>query len=163
MSGTTNNSESLDLTVNSNFCELEKTLLQVKSLRYQMYTKFLSEKLSYETKLRKLENDNNFSSFLSRENMTSTNKTLKAKALGERSINILSMSTQTTSDKGIQTCDFHMPDVSINSLCSSKRSDTASFNNPSLNSERTGSPLYDERLFAIVEQLEFLSLSNSPL
>ena len=44
-----NKSKDLDVTISSDISELEKALLQVKSLRYQMYTKFLSEKLFYET------------------------------------------------------------------------------------------------------------------
>ena len=115
-----NKSKDLDVTISSDISELEKALLQVKSLRYQMYTKFLSEKLFYETQLRKLENSNSHSSFNFNE-LKNTQNRLKF-SLQERSLNSISMNYKKSSDKSIQTCDFHIPNISVTSLASSKKS-----------------------------------------
>ena len=148
----------LDITINSDISELEKILLQVKSLRYQMYTKFLSEKLLYETKLRKLEKAKNSSSQIIKENLSENTLSSLRLPLTERNLNIMSISPQTTSDKNIQTCNFHIPNISVSSLGSSK----GSFKDPNTNSlefvRKINSPIYDEKLFKIVEQLESLAL-----
>ena len=100
-----NKSKDLDVTISSDISELEKALLQVKSLRYQMYTKFLSEKLFYETQLRKLENSNSHSSFNFNE-LKNTQNRLKF-SLQERSLNSISMNYKKSSDNtGAFSCEI---------------------------------------------------------
>ena len=153
----------LDITVNSDISDLEKTLLQVKSLRYQMYNKYLSEKLIHERKLRKLENENLVLSqkFTERGSGISSNSLASKPPLQERSVNEM-RSSALTAEKSIQTCNFHEPNVSMTSLCDSKRSLGDTYRNP-LDSDREAKNYYDERLFNIVEQLEFLAQTDNIL
>lgn len=174
--------EELDITVTSSVFELEKTLLQVRSLRYQMYSKYLSEKLSYEKTLRKLEQEIYSSTIESKENTLSSHKDQKSsrKPLGGLSLNVISNSLTTTSDKSIQTTNSHIPNILMNSI-TSKRAfhDTGSSlqssenllqfldshsNRNSFDSTRDEvTQMYDERLFKIVEQLEHIACSNNHL
>ena len=140
-------SEELDVTVSTSLADLEKTLMQVKSLRYQIYSKYLSEKLSFEGQIRKLENElisSNFSSKQSTQVLSLNDLCTPRTPLGERSGNLSHISTQTTEDKGIQT----NPHFSIPNLNSCEKAREGN--------SRVVKPRYDENLFNIVEQLEYL-------
>ncbi|OMJ81011.1 hypothetical protein SteCoe_18626 [Stentor coeruleus] len=174
--------EELDITVTSSVFELEKTLLQVRSLRYQMYSKYLSEKLSYEKTLRKLEQEIYSSTIESKENIPSSHKGQKSlrKPFGDLSLNIINSSLNTTSDKSIQTTNSHIPNILTNSITSKRASHNTESSLQSsgnfskfLDSYRDRNSfdstrdevtqMYDERLFKIVEQLEHIACSNNYL
>jgi hypothetical protein len=144
-------SEELDITVCSSLADLEKTLMQVKSLRYQIYSKYLSEKLNYEKQIRKLESDLGCcnSSKHSTQALSLQDLTTPRSALQERSINSSHISTQTTEDKAIQTC----PNFSIPAL---KQIKDLSTHKSFVQVSKQARPDYDENLFKVVEQLEYL-------
>lgn len=144
-------SEELDTTVCSSLADLEKTLIQVKSLRYQIYSKYLSEKLRYENQLRKLENE--ISSSTRSKNSTQAfnfaDLSTPRSALQEKSQNLTHISTQTTEEKSIQTCN------NFSKVKESKKV-FESFDKHGKVRDRYNRNLYDENLFNVVEQLEFL-------
>lgn len=144
-------SEELDTTVCSSLADLEKTLMQVKSLRYQIYSKYLSEKLRYETQIRKLENEifSSNSSKNSTQALSLNDLSTSRSALKERSVNLSHISTQTTEDKSIQTCNhFSFPE--------DKKKGFDSFETQRKVRGRYDHHLYDENLFSVVEQLEYI-------
>ena len=151
MSSQQHSSEELDTTVCSSLADLEKTLMQVKSLRYQIYSKYLSEKLRYETQIRKLENEifSSNSSKNSTQALSLNDLSTSRSALKERSVNLSHISTQTTEDKSIQTCNnFSFPE--------DKKKVYESFEVQRRVRDRSSHHLYDENLFNVVEQLEYI-------
>ena len=151
MSSHQHSSEELDTTVCSSLADLEKTLIQIKSLRYQIYSKYLSEKLRYENQVRKLENE----IFASNQSASSTQalsfptSATPRSALQERSQNLSHISTQTTEENSVQTCNnFSFPKDSKRVF--------DSFEKHGKVRDRYNRNLYDENLFNVVEQLEFL-------
>lgn len=140
-------SEELDVTVSTSLADLEKTLMQVKSLRYQIYSKYLSEKLSYEGQIRKLENElisSNYSSKNSTQVLSLNDLCTPRTPLQERSGNSSHISTQTTEDKAIQTApQFSFPNMNNDDKAREVKS-------------QIRKSRYDENLFNIVEQLEYL-------
>ncbi len=150
MSSLSLSSEELDITVCSSLADLEKTLMHVKSLRYQIYSKYLAEKLNYEKQIRKLEDDlGSCNSKYSTQALSLQDLSTPRSALQERSSNLSHISTQTTEDKGIQTG----PNFSIPALSQVKDLKTRQ---PSVASKKPARPEYDENLFRVVEQLEYL-------
>jgi hypothetical protein len=133
ISNRNNKPKDLDKTVHSDLSDLEKTLIQVRSLRYQMYSKFLSEKLFYEKKLRCLENEKNSSNVLIKDRASQSDFVLK--------------STQRSS------CGGPLQEININDLYVERS--TRSGRTECIYEDKNR--LYDEKLFNIVEQLETLS------
>ena len=79
----------------------------------------------------------------------SKNSKSNKKPFQERCVNTFGVSTQTTSDKAIQTAN-NVPKIDIDKL-----------QNPNKTVCENKGQRYDERLFSVVEQLEYLHFSSN--